>query len=47
MREQGQWWISHVIPDSNRLRKFLVENDMPFSTWSKFDRGHEHFFVFA
>src|SRR5215211_8355542 len=31
--ERGQWWISHVIPDSNPLRKFLVENDMPFSTY--------------
>src|SRR5215211_2268384 len=30
--ERGQWWISHVIPDSNPLREFLVENDMPFST---------------
>lgn len=45
--ERGQWWISHVIPDSNPLREFLVENDMPFSTWRMFDCSHEHFFVFA
>jgi choline dehydrogenase-like flavoprotein len=31
--ERGQWWISHVIPDSNPLRKFLVKNNMPFSTY--------------
>ena len=23
--ERGQWWISHVIPDSNPLRNFLVK----------------------
>src|SRR5215204_2834823 len=31
--ERGQWWISHIIPDSDPLRKFLVEKDMPFSTY--------------
>ncbi|HEU4448219.1 MAG TPA: GMC family oxidoreductase [Nitrososphaeraceae archaeon] len=31
--ERGQWWISHVIPDSNPLRNFLVENNMPFGTY--------------
>jgi hypothetical protein len=32
--ERGQWWVSHEIPDSNPLRTFLVENNMPFSTWA-------------
>jgi cholesterol oxidase len=32
--ERGQWWISHEIPESNPLRKFLVQNNMPFSTWA-------------
>ena len=31
--ERGQWWISHVIPDSNPLRNFLVKNNMPFGTY--------------
>src|SRR5215203_5350063 len=32
--ERGQWWISHELPDSNALRTFLVDNNMPFSTWA-------------
>jgi choline dehydrogenase-like flavoprotein len=31
--EQGQWWISHEVSDSNSLRAFLVNNNMPFGTW--------------
>jgi cholesterol oxidase len=32
--ERGQWWISDEITDSNPLRAFLVNNNMPFSTWA-------------
>lgn len=32
--ERGQWWISHELPDSNPMRSFLVENNMPFNTWA-------------
>ena len=40
--ERGQWWVSHEMPDSREgtiddsrsLREYLVQNDMPYSTWA-------------
>jgi hypothetical protein len=32
--ERGQWWISHEIHDSDPFRSFLIEKNMPFSTYS-------------
>jgi cholesterol oxidase len=34
MLEQGQWWISPEVLDSDPMRAFLLKNNMPFSTWA-------------
>lgn len=34
MLEQGQWWISPEVPDSDPMRTYLMKNNMPFGTWA-------------